>query len=243
MPNIFHNSLSLGYPVAGTSYPIRGLIARYGFDSSLNDTYGSNNGFTTNRVTDTPLWAYDNDGKIGKGIKPGPNDSYGNSIINSTDTSVFQILNGSNPFSVSAWCKVTNTSQTLACPISFYSSGTLIWSVFYGGAAWKPSGSVNGCIGLGYTGGSDWCFSNSDYRDNVYHHIVGTYDGTNYNLYVDNSYVSNKAKASFTTPNKVAICGATTSWELSGIIDLVYFYNVALTTNEISQLYNGGNGI
>ena len=40
MPNIFHNSLSLGYP-AGGSYPTSDLLARFTFNDTLIDEINS----------------------------------------------------------------------------------------------------------------------------------------------------------------------------------------------------------
>jgi hypothetical protein len=54
------------------------------------------------------------------------------------------------------------------------------------------------------------------------------------------------ARGSLSSSNKLNIGSANASWSIAsgnGYMDLLYLYNKALNTTEISQLYNGGSGI
>jgi len=90
----------------------------------------------------------------------------------------------------------------------------------------------------------DFCNSSSSISLSSWHFIVSTFDGTNLRLYIDgvfnNSY-------SLTTPDVLTKCGSDLriglAWSnypnyYKGIIDEVRIYNRALTSCEISNLFN-----
>ena len=80
-----------------------------------------------------------------------------------------------------------------------------------------------------------------------WHFIVCTYDGSNIKLYVDGSYIGQTAASG----NIVGPAGATYlgaynkagDHYLNGKIDEVSIWNSALSSNEVSALYNSGNGL
>lgn len=87
-----------------------------------------------------------------------------------------------------------------------------------------------------------------------WHHIVATYDGSSTSagmkIYINNSRVDNASDdagvyvAMHDTANPVNIgrAGITTAY-FKGLLDEVVIWNKELTTAEISELYNGGNGL
>ena len=80
-----------------------------------------------------------------------------------------------------------------------------------------------------------------------WHFIVCTYDGSNIKLYVDGSYIGQTAASG----NIAGAAGATylgaynkaNDHYLNGKIDEVSIWNSALSSNEVSALYNSGNGL
>ena len=236
---ILESSRSKG--VAAATYPTRGLVARYDYNDTLNDTYSTKNGWVSMNTPAT--WSYTADGMVNKAFKFGPTNDVGTGTIsNETDASILNLIINTNSFSTSQWIKITNANQDLATPQNWRptrSSGTSFnWS--FGGSAYKPAGDVNG--GPFLSGGQYYA---ADMRDNTYHHYVYTYDGTNARFYIDNVLrigpVARGSNASSYAWHSFSQQG---SWQLvNGYIDLLYYYGVCLTTDEISQLYNNGSGI
>ena len=82
----------------------------------------------------------------------------------------------------------------------------------------------------------------------VWHHLVGTTDGSNMNIYLDGSFVTSSATNSPTgdansTANAMIAAqinyGTGAIWgHLQGLIGSVRLYNKALSTKEISQNFN-----
>ena len=154
----------------GPAYPTDGLIARYGFDGSLNDTYGTNNGFIP--IT-TPKWTYET-GKIGQayyGYSTTDWDS-GYITINSTDASVYTLPKNRDPFSISIWVDV-RLQEPDTQVITFYNGNTSVcYFGFQDTIRWQE-GSSNVKYNVNPTG-EGW------------YHCVWTYDGTTGTLYVNN---------------------------------------------------------
>ncbi|MBT7755443.1 MAG: hypothetical protein HN726_04590, partial [Candidatus Magasanikbacteria bacterium] len=86
------------------------------------------------------------------------------------------------------------------------------------------------------------------YNDNNWHHVIGTKYGSNcVGLYIDGDYIGNDCSGSgdmdagnnyFIGSGRVNGNGA-----FNGIIDDVAIWNEALTSSEITALYNSGDGL
>ncbi len=242
MPNIFHNSLSLGYPVGGGgSYPTDGLISRWQFEDNLNDDSG--NGFNLTNYSGSPTWIYST-GEVGKAYNSNTTSSFTGTVglQNVTDSSVYKLVQGTNKYSISYWAKITNTSADLMQYIEFI-GGTM--TIAFGGASYKPSGGVNGCWFIIH-GGLAQIISNTDYRDNTWRHFVQTSDGTNINFYINTVNVNTLSVRNMGTCTRFNLGSSGNTpknWDFNGMIDQFYMYDRALNTTEIGQLYNSGAGI
>ncbi len=204
-----------------------GLVGYWSFDdaSSTKATDSSGNGNTgtlTNMATSPSTQASGwNPGKLGKGLTfDGVNDSVSlPSTIGFTSSTV----------TLSAWFKTTDTAggivqhwQNVTCGYRLIiSSGNLSFTVSNPANTSLTSSTVN---------------------DGLWHHAVGTYDGTTMRLYVDGVQVTSGAKSGAI----VACAGTGVIGSDSGVgllaasIDEPRIYNRALTAAQVLALYNAG---
>ena len=97
---------------------------------------------------------------------------------------------------------------------------------------------------VGYSGSAPIAASTATINDGDWHHVVATYDGTNIQLYVDNSPDGTVSAPSptWSTANNVEIgrLGTTRYWD--GLIDEMAIYDRALNATEVGLLWDSGNG-
>ncbi len=154
----------------------------------------------------------------------------GNDLVETT------LLDNSDTITVSAWVKVSgrNGEQDIVC--NFDGSGYgLIYDLW---GSNKFSLSV-------YIGGYKIIFSDAIVQQNIWHYVVGTYDGDNGYLYVDGikqveSFDDNGAIRDSPYP---IIIGANPEGSgfvrhFIGMIDEVSIWNIALEEQEIQDIMN-----
>jgi hypothetical protein len=97
-------------------------------------------------------------------------------------------------------------------------------------------------------GYADWTNFNPVIDYNTWYHAVGTYDGNTARLYLNGVEVASKdlGITMYTGNNYDLMLGAV-SWsssqeELNGMIDEVAIWNRALSSSEITEIYNYGSG-
>ncbi len=96
---------------------------------------------------------------------------------------------------------------------------------------------------LGFYDGANWYDSGIIVNDGAWHHVGLTRDGTNYNFYVDNVAVPFTGNADLDYSGYVNLGASYLSSQLwVGDMDDVRFYNAALTSGQVAQIYNSGNG-
>jgi len=233
MPNIFHNSLSLGYPVAaGGGYPTSGLLARWALEDNLKDSYGSYN------LSVSGTEAYTT-GKVGKAFN---NNNSGFPYIN--DASLYSSAwAGTHAFTMSAWFKTTANGDSILVSrgannfkymiiMATYGSG--IDSKFYIARLWMGIQQNAIEVNVPYLDDGNWHFG-------VYRYSGSILDG-----FIDGDFTTTLSTSMSMNESEFRIGGANSSgvsgiW--NGAIDQVYIYNRALTNEEIEQLYNNGSGV
>ena len=76
----------------------------------------------------------------------------------------------------------------------------------------------------------------------TWYNLVGTWDGTDTNFYIDGAFIGTVA-----IPGPQALdlltLGSTPGYFLDGIVDEVGIWDAALTAGEVTTLYNGGDGL
>lgn len=214
--------------------PTNGLLGYWSFTGNANDTSGNNyNGTVTGATLTTDRFG-------------NTNSAYyfnGNSKI-VCNTSNLPISNNSR--TISTWIK-WDSSQAIwdnrivnygSCPV-FSNSGSfglIIWDVSGNGNPVNADVHVYGC------GAGD--LDSNIHLDTNWHHLIGTYNGVASSIYIDGILIMTANRTINTILSQLVI-GANedlsqTNGNFKGTIDDVGIWNRALTTNEISNLFNGG---
>jgi hypothetical protein len=144
----------------------------------------------------------------------------------------------------------TNIDLGTECTISFWMNG----ATSYNGFIFGESGSTLGVLWSTTTvfyfyvnGAFAPNFSNVPplLTANSWHHVAIVRNGTSVSVYVNGSFVETKTGSPFTASTKIAQIGARTSgssinsaWE--GKLDEIAFWNSALTSTAVTEIYNSG---
>jgi hypothetical protein len=200
-------------------YPLAGLVARWQFEDTLDDSSGNAYTLLSNA---TPV--YDT-GKVGKGIKR----NYPHTSFYATDANILNVIKNTNQFTISYWAKANTASA---------------YEIFGGLNSSAFSGIFFNSGGIAYvdrSGNGQWT-NFTTFTNNVWQHYVLTFSGTQTKIYRDGNstpiYTKNETASISTT--KFLVCD-----DRDNLIyfDQLYLYNRVLSTAEISKLYNSGNGI
>jgi len=205
------------------SYLVTDLVSYYKLDetsgTTADDAHGSNDGSFSTGVTVNQTGiiekAYSFDGTNYLTLANDPLD-----FAPQTDA-----------FSISAWVKTTDTYGVI---VGKDGGGTLTNQVqlamWGGGILWSVGGTRNVIS------------TASGVNDNKWHHIVGTSDGSSYTLYIDNVSIGSNTPGTSTTSAVSSIGSRPNGWGTSGIIDEVGIWEKELTSTEVSELWNSGDG-
>lgn len=205
------------------------LINYWKLDGNSNDAVGSNNG------TDTSITYNAGNGIIGQGAGFG-----GASHI---DLGTLAIT-GTGDRSVSLWVKCSNSSGT---PYIFTISRSgasvtgevMIWM--------EPTGKMHFFDYDGGASGFDSLTNSTVFNNGSWHHYVFVKSGTAGAVYVDGVLDSSPTAASNVNWSSL---GSAFGYDnrsgvnlLTGAMDEVGLWTRALTSLEVTQLYNGGAGL
>lgn len=142
---------------------------------------------------------------------------------------------GLTAWTIAAWIKTTDTTATRTIARR---ADCFDFAYGWGGTdklrIWLHSGS-----GWEYAGDSHITTTN----DGAWHWVVARYDGTYLKLYIDNTEEATSALPSrtmSTSTNPMYIGAGNQRW--NGELDQVCFWQRALTTGEMTSIYNSGSG-
>lgn len=183
------------------------------------------------------------DGKFGKALSL---DGDGDAL----DVANFTGINSSSQFTVSVWANLVTLGQSSADDGALFSNvgnSALLWANYDATTAPIP-------MSMSYNVGD---ISDNSNRvdgpadllvDNVWHHVVGVMDGAIRKIYVDGlmvAEVTNSAQQSITIDGEQVQVGGwdnhSNQW-FNGMVDDVRVYDVALTDEEVSTIFNNGDG-
>lgn len=143
--------------------------------------------------------------------------------------------------SAELWTKRTVLNTTdITAPIIIKFMTTLPnneWRVFMRAA-------VNSDLMVGYMANGQSAVYVGNYSTNQQLHVVALYDGTYFDIYVNNSRIVHVARTgnNFGTVSLFNIVGASGDYCRDMLIDEVAYYNRVLTPTEIALHYGYGNG-
>jgi hypothetical protein len=145
-------------------------------------------------------------------------------------------LKGSSAITVEAWVYYTS-----------YSGGSESYSVITNSGypwVWLLENPSQRLRFRAFIGGSDVNVADPDtHALNTWYHVVGTYNGANHILYVNGVEKANRADTGVLgSPSYGAFIGTYqgTNYCMSGKIDDVKIYNVALTAKQVKQNFEAG---
>lgn len=218
------------------------IISYWKLDESSGnaaDSVGSNTLTNTNTVTYAA-------GKINNGADFGAS----NTNKKLTNTGAGGIDGGAISFS--CWIKPTALPTSDADPyatstFSMMSQGNSSSSAFYS----MHLSNVSGTQRVYFTRfknsvGSTGAYGDSTTSTSVFTHIVGTYDGTTLKVYINGSLQANTVTDSGTGSSGssfINIGNRNTVAFFSGMVDEAGMWSRALSSTEVTELYNGGAGI
>jgi len=204
------------------------LTHYYSTNSDFSDDVGSNDGTDTNTPTYTT-------GKISKAFTCASASSQYTSVANNT------LPWGTNTVSINMWVKLSSVSGLNALLMVARSGQGM--NIYYDGTNMvfsKPN--VADCYAV-------WSGS----EDTSYHMWTFVTDGTSMRIYLDGNstpFATNANTANWVAPSTDTLpFGAYKSagslqagWYLGGQLDEIGIWTRAITTTEISELYNSGDG-
>lgn len=194
--------------------------AYWSFDNVLTDSSGNGYTLTNNGASSTA------NGKIDQAYSyDGTNDYM---VTSST-------IQPSNTVTYAAWINVTDINMAEGKVID--NDGAGFTGTFIDIVSGDIRAIYNGNQVLTYSGGTS----------NTWHHVVTTYDGVTIRLYVDGVQRDSQAYSSaisYTGSNIVVGARSSTSaGYFEGVIDEVGIWSRALSSSEITDLYNAGAGL
>jgi hypothetical protein len=189
-------------------------------ESSGNASDATGNGFTlTNAGTVTYAPAKINNGAVFSGSN------------NLTNTGISL----TSAMTISGWMKAANTSVFI--PIAFRNDTNADFYMMVFGNGVSEFRFRN-------SGGTAFTLNPTLSTPTAFHFYTLTYDGSTLTAYVDGSSVgSTPASGSFSSTPTFGVGTSDTQGNGAGTIDEVGVWTRALTSTEVSQLYNGGAGI
>ncbi len=210
-----------------------GLVAEYHFDGDAKDSSGNGNDGVIYGATFV-------DGKLGKALALNGIDEYVK-IPNAASLNPIQIT-------VEAWIKAKpkndyilvidkshGATDSTGWVMQIWTNGSITF--VYCGSSGVGGGCVSPGIGV---------FSTSIVTDDVWHHVVGTFDGTNTKIYIDGVLQNSVPYIGTPQINNRDVHigmwwgGGTAARFFNGLIEEVRIYNRALSADEVSANYQAG---
>lgn len=227
--------------IGGTPYPTDGLLARWTFDNSdLVDTEHS----YTLTASGAGTISFES-GKIGNCVH------FYNKCAYISEANIYDAVKTWGTFSYSFWFKSSTTNDAgyfYGCSYNDNQDANRV-SMF----GYSSGSRIIGVHGYGTGADADWNMGTGYLADGNWHHYVWTFNNSKVGkLFVDTIQKGGDytfSQAAGTSINMFSINGRGATPNTYGTaardryFDSCYVYNKALTTEEITQLYNGGSGI
>ncbi len=208
-------------------------IAHYPMDGAVTDIAGNHQPTSVLSVTFGP-------GQIAQGVSLAPNAT---SAIEIPPTGLPSLANPN--FTFEAWVRPDGIGVN-DDTIGSYIMGKVRDGGFAYATYWRADGTITFLTGAL----SDAIVSANKFPTNCFHHVVGTYDGTDFLLYVNGNLEgsrSSTAPLDYSGPHNWTISGSPAAYwpnharNWVGVIDAVKVWCRALSANEVRTEYLAGN--
>lgn len=210
------------------------LVAYYPMDSNLNDATGNHNA-----TPESGLFEFDGAyGKVGKGLATSTGTA-------KNFASIANPINISTAWSFQAWINPYGDQNR---PIGFAQGGNTGW-IF--GA--QENGNTFALVYDRWTANKVYVYANGNYISNggssptedAWNHVVITYDGSTMKQYLNGTLVGSVAASGLPAyaVNKMFNYTIDNGNHFYGLIDELAVWERAITSEEVSALYGGGNGM
>jgi Protein kinase domain/Concanavalin A-like lectin/glucanases superfamily len=227
-------------PKSGVPAP-SGLIGWWPGEGDARDLAGTNHGILRNGVSFAP-------GRVGKAFRFNGT----NSFVEIPRAPCFDV---SNQVTIEFWMKADTDNPMITCCQGLVTSDFYLVEI---SSTEEPIG-VDFCIANRYGTSTNTCDANRGaavISSGEWHHIAGTYDGTQLQLYVDGAPWRKPTPCTGAIPPMLAdsfiSIGSEDGRKLcpyciesryfkGGLIDEVSIYNRALTASEITAIYHAGS--
>ena len=206
--------------------PYSSLVSKWELDDNLRDSKNNNHGkFCNNLACDTnPTPTYDDGDIFGNALSFNGTDNY-------VEVPYDDSLYFTDKFSIIAYFK-RETGSSSNQPIVF-KDGSYYLEIKDNKLICYGETSSPGAIGIQT--------SSTDISEDEWHYVVCTFDGTDWNIYLDNGPSPYETAPDpgilVGTANPLKI-GSDDSEYFKGLIAEASLYNKALTTEEIDSIYN-----
>jgi chitodextrinase len=210
-----------------TAPPTSGLLGYWNFDENGGTVAHDSTGNGYNGTVNGATWTT---GKINTALGFNGTSNYvltGNILF----ATAFSISTWVNPAAApqGAYIRIAETQYNLGFYLGVNSTGSRYKFIVNGG-----TGATGNC-GAGYGCAEGGTISSG------WHLITGTYDGATARLYVDQNQIATetfKAPANASLPLYIGQYYGGSGYGWNGVIDEVRLYNRALTSTEVSAIYN-----
>jgi hypothetical protein len=228
------NPSGLRVQISGTATALQtcaavpsGLVSWWRAESNALDSVGTNNGVLTNGAGYGP-------GEVGTAFSFNGNNQC--VVIPSSPSLSFA---SNAPMSVELW--------------AFRAGSASVMHLFGKRSACSSDGDMNYQLAFNDDSGEGLCFgdgggnevaSGLDMPTNVWIHLAGTFDGTNYCLYLNGSLIATNTGTLGPTNSAPLEIGGSDDCSgqfFDGLIDEVSLYDQALTSNEVAAIYEAGS--
>ena len=230
---LFRNPGSEAKTSVGACSPPPNMIAWWQADGNANDSVGNNHGLNIGGVTYAP-------GKRGMAFSfSGSGTDYIEVPANPT---LDFATNG--PITIELWAYRTGTNASvmhlLGKRVGCLGAGggdTANYQMFLNRVTLQQG------LGIGGVGPANIVTTGLDLPGNVWTHLVGTFDGSNYTFYLNGQSVATATGplgAPNAAPLRIGTAGDCFQAPFSGLLDDIALYNRALTAAEVQALFFAG---
>ena len=218
------------------------LIGYWKFDEASGNAASEVNSYTLTNVSTTPF----STGKINNAADPDGASDYFERTNSEADFAF-----GAGTFSISFWINTADGTGPVCANGNYNANGDTHWDTGMGNIGADPDGNAGK---LSFSGASGYHVSASTYNDSAWHHVVWVREGTGasqFKLYVDDTNTDTFTNASNISATTLSFRvgfynhGTPAAHRMfDGLIDeLGIWKGKALTSTEVSELYNSGAGL